>query len=151
MNLEELKQRREENLRLHKEKKKAYYLKKKLATKECEKIEHKPQYVDYEQELFGGDFASFKAKIKEIAQKQKSHMQDREEIILAKVEEYRSKKKDYYLENKEKRLQYDKDYRQKKKEDLKNYRKNYYEKNREKILTKQKEHRKLSKETTNEI
>ena len=151
MNLEELKQRREENLRLHKEKKKAYYLKKKLATKDCNNIEQKPQYVDYEQELFGGDFASFKAKIKEIAQKQKSHIQDREEIILAKVEEYRSKKKDYYLENKEKRLQYDKDYRQKKKEDLKNYRKSYHEKNREKILARQREHRKSSKVIVNEL
>jgi len=146
MNLEELKQRREENLRLHKEKKKAYYLKKKLAGTAFEKVESKPQYIDYEKELFGGDFESFTAKIKEIAKKQKSHMEDREEIILAKVEEYRSKKKDYYLENKEKRLQYDKDYRQKKKEDLKNYRKSYYEKNKAKILEKQKEHRKLLKE-----
>ncbi|MBI3873817.1 MAG: hypothetical protein HY307_02220 [Arcobacter sp.] len=140
MNLDDLKQRREENIRLHKDKKKAYYLKKKLATN-ANSSDVKHEFVDYEQELFGGDLASFTAKIKEIAKKQKTHIQDREDVIVAKIEEYRSKKKDYYLENKDKRLQYDKDYRIKKKEDLKNYRKSYYEKNKNKILTKQKEHR----------
>lgn len=145
MNLDELKQRREENIRLHKEKKKAYYLKKKLATTSGES-ELKPQFIDYEKELFGGDLSSFTAKIKEIAKKQRTHIQDREEIIVAKIEEYRNKKKDYYLENKDKRLQYDKDYRIKKKEDLKSYRKEYYEKNKNKILAKQREHRKKLKE-----
>ena len=147
MNLDELKQRREENIRLHKEKKKAYYLKKKLATTSGIN-EQKHQIIDYEKELFGGDLSSFTAKIKEIAKKQKTHIQDREEIIIAKIEEYRNKKKDYYIENKDKRLQYDKDYRIKKKEDLKNYRKEYYEKNKDKILAKQREHRK-NKENKN--
>jgi hypothetical protein len=144
MNLDELKQRREENIRLHKEKKKAYYLKKKLATTFGENVK-KHQFIDYEKELFGGDLSSFTAKIKEIAKKQKTHIQDREEVIIAKIEEYKNKKKDYYLENKEKRLQYDKDYRIKKKENLKNYRKEYYDKNKEKILEKQREHRKKLK------
>ncbi len=144
MNLDELKQRREENIRLHKGKKKAYYLKKKLATTSGVS-EQKHPFIDYEKELFGGDLNSFTAKIKEIAKKQKTHIQDREEIILAKIEEYRNKKKDYYIENKDKRLQYDKDYRIKKKEDLKNYRKEYYDKNKNKILTKQRENRKKIK------
>ena len=109
-------------------------------------IEQKQQFVDYEKELFGGDLPSFTAKIKEIAKKQKTHIQDREEVIVAKIEEYRNKKKDYYLENKDKRLRYDKDYRIKKKEDLKSYRKEYYERNKEKILAKQREHRKKVKE-----
>ncbi|MDD2699040.1 MAG: hypothetical protein PHF17_09595 [Arcobacteraceae bacterium] len=146
MNLDELKQRREQNIRLHKEKKKAYYLKKKLATNSGV-TEEKHQFIDYEKELFGGDLLSFTAKIKEIAKKQKTYIQDREEIIVAKIEEYRNKKKDYYLENKDKRLQYDKDYRIKKKEDLKNYRKEYYERNKDKILAKQREHRLKLKET----
>ena len=146
MNLDELRQRREENIRLHKQKKKAYYLKKKLATTQPNQNEPKHAFIDYEQELFGGDGADFLAKIKEIVKKQKMHIEDREDIILAKIEEYRSKKKDYYNENKDKRLQYDKDYRIKKKEDLKQYRKNYYEKNRQKILQKQKEHRLKQKE-----
>ncbi len=135
MDLEELKRIRKANIRAHKEKKKAYYLKKKL-----EKIPKvaPSDAINYEEELFSGNFSR---KIQEIAKKQKTYVDDRKDIITAKIQEYRKKKQKYYLENKEQRLEYDKQYREKKKEDLKAYRKEYYKKNKNKILAKQKESR----------
>ncbi len=135
MDLEELKRIRKANIRAHKEKKKAYYLKKKL-----EKMpKTAPQgAIDYEAELFSGNFSR---KIQEIAKKQKTYVDDRKDIITAKIQEYREKKQQYYLEHKEQRLEYDKIYREKKKENLKAYRKEYYQKNKKKILIKQKESR----------
>lgn len=94
--------------------------------------------VDYEVELFSGNFAE---KLKEIAKKQKLHVQSREDIIKNKIQEYKKKKQDYYNKHKETRLEYDKEYRDKKKERLKEYRKEYYRKNREKILAQQKDNR----------
>jgi len=144
MDLRELKKRREENLLAHKKKKRAYYIKTKLKNREANP--EKLASIDYEVELFGGDFAS---KLKEIAKKQKEHIDSREEIIRKKILEYKEKKQDYYSEHKEKRLEYDKEYRQKKKEALKEYRKEYYRQNRESILAKQKQNRlnkKLEKE-----
>ncbi len=135
MDLEELKRIRKANIKAHKEKKKAYYLKKKL--------EKMPKVIpsdaiDYEQELFSGNFSR---KIQEIAKKQKIYVDDRKDIITAKIQEYREKKQQYYLEHKKQRLEYDKLYREKKKEDLKSYRQEYYKKNKKKILAKQKESR----------
>ena len=69
MDLAELKKRREENLLAHKKKKRAYYLKTKLKTRGSN-ID-KFASIDYEVELFGGDFA---LKLKEIAKKQKEHV-----------------------------------------------------------------------------
>ncbi len=136
MDLHELKKRREENLLAHKKKKRAYYIKTKL--KNREKNIEKFSAIDYEVELFGGDFA---LKLKEIAKKQRDHIDSREEIIRKKILEYKAKKQDYYCEHKEKRLEYDRIYREKKKEKLKEYRKEYYRQNREAILAKQKENR----------
>jgi hypothetical protein len=132
MNLEELKQIRKANIIAHKQKKKAYYLKKK---QQNQKQSSTPLVIDYEEELFSGNFAD---KIREIAKKQKTYVDNRKDIISAKIEEYRHKKQLYYEENKQKRLEYDKLYREKKKEDLKAYRKIYYQKNKEKILERQK-------------
>jgi hypothetical protein len=52
MNLEELKRIRIANLKAHKEKKKAYYLKKKLQGQSVKE----PKPVDYAKELFSGNF-----------------------------------------------------------------------------------------------
>jgi len=143
MDLEELKRRREENLLAHKKKKRAYYIKSKLKNRETPtKLVNS---VDYEVELFGGDFA---AKLKEIAKKQKEHVDSREEIIKKKIIEYKEKKQDYYNSHKEKRLEYDKEYREKKKEKLREYRREYYRQNRETILAKQKANR-LNKKMEN--
>ncbi len=137
MDLEELKRRREANILAHKKKKKAYYLKTKLQKIQTQNVQ-KVNAINYEVELFGGNFA---LKLKEIAKKQKQHIDSREDIIKQKIQEYRLKKKNYYEENKDQRLEYDKEYREKKKEKLKEYRKEYYRKNKEKILAKQKENR----------
>jgi len=141
MDLSELKKIRKEKLLEHKRKKRAYYLKSKMQKKQVA-ITKRVQSIDYEVELFGGNFAN---KLKEIAKKQKLHMQSREEIIRTKIEEYRNKKQQYYSQNKETRLEYDKEYRDKKKEKLKEYRKEYYRKNREKILEQQKVNREKNK------
>lgn len=138
MDLAELKKRREDNLKAHKKKKRAYYLKSKLQKKDTKLLDQKPDKIDYEVELFGGSFAQ---KLKEIAKKQKAHIESREEIIKLKIKEYQDKKHNYYLKNKNERLEYDKEYREKKKEKLREYRKEYYRKNKERILAKQKEHR----------
>jgi hypothetical protein len=138
MDLEELKRIRKENILNHKKKKKEYYLKKKLEQKVSVGT-IKPE-IDYEKELRGDFFAQT---IKEIAKKQKSHVDSRKEKIIEKLVAYKEQKQKYYEENKEKRLQYDKVYRDKKRDELKTYRKEYYEQNREKILQKQKEKRKL--------
>jgi len=136
MNLAELKIIREKKLLEHKRKKRAYYLKSKMQKQQSNT--KKIDSVDYEIELFGGNFAE---KLRDIAKKQKQHMESRQEIIGTKIQEYRSKKKQYYVENKEYRLEYDKEYRDKKKEKLKEYRKEYYKKNKEKILLQQKQNR----------
>ena len=136
MDLDELKKRREENLLAHKKKKRAYYLKTKLKKRELDLKKYGS--IDYEVELFSGNFAS---KLREIAKKQKEHIESREEIIKKKISEYKEKKQNYYTEHKEQRLEYDKEYREKKKETLKEYRKEYYRKNRVAILAKQKENR----------
>jgi len=136
MDLSELKKRREEKLLEHKRKKRAYYLKSKMLKKKTEV--KKINSIDYEVELFGGNFAD---KLRDIAKKQKLHIQSREEIIQKKITEYRTKKQKYYEEHKETRLEYDKEYRDKKKEKLKEYRKEYYRKNKEKILAQQKQNR----------
>ena len=137
MDLSELKKIREEKLLEHKRKKRAYYLKSKMQKKQAS-VAKKVQSIDYEVELFGGNFAD---KLKEIAKKQKLHVQSREEIIRNKIEEYKNKKQLYYNQNKETRLEYDKEYRDKQKEKLREYRKEYYRKNKEKILQQQKENR----------
>ncbi len=135
MDLEELKRIRKANIKAHKEKKKAYYLKKKLE----KSPNHKPaNAIDYEEELFSGNFTK---KIQEIAKKQKLYVDDRKDIISAKIKEYKERKQQYYLEHKKERLEYDKEYREKKKEDLKSYRKEYYQKNKKNILAKQRESR----------
>lgn len=136
MDLNELKRIREEKLLEHKRKKRAYYLKSKMQKKQ--NAPKKINSIDYEVELFSGNFAE---KLKEIAKKQKLHVQSREDIIKQKIEEYRNKKQKYYTQHKETRLEYDKEYRDKKREQLKEYRKEYYKKNREKILQQQKENR----------
>ena len=136
MDLTELKKRREAKLSEHKRKKRAYYLKSKMQKKQNEI--KKINSIDYEVELFGGNFAE---KLRDIAKKQKLHIESREEIINKKIAEYRFKKQKYYEEHKEVRLEYDKEYRDKKKEKLKEYRKEYYRKNKEKILTQQKQNR----------
>lgn len=136
MDLEELKKIRESKLLEHKRKKRAYYLKSKMQKKQ--KATKKVSSIDYEVELFGGNFAE---KLKEIAKKQKLHVESREEIIKNKISEYKEKKKQYYSEHKEIRLEYEKAYRDKKKEELKDYRREYYRKNREKILEQQKANR----------
>jgi len=143
MDLSELKKLREEKLLEHKRKKRAYYLKSKMNKKQ-EEIK-KVNSIDYEVELFGGNFAQ---KLKDIAKKQKLHIESREEKINKKIEEYRSKKQKYYEEHKKTRLEYDKEYRDKKKEKLKEYRKEYYRKNKEKILLQQKKNR-LNKKLEN--
>jgi len=136
MDLTELKKRREAKLLEHKRKKRAYYLKSKMNKKQNEV--KKINSIDYEVELFSGNFAE---KLKDIAKKQKQHIESREEIISKKIHEYRLKKQKYYEEHKETRLEYDKEYRDKKKEKLKEYRKEYYRKNKEKILMQQKQNR----------
>ncbi len=140
MDLEELKRIRKANIKAHKDKKKAYYLKKKLekSANTPKKAVKATEAIDYEKELFSGNF---KDKIQEIAKKQKKYVASREEIITARIQEYRAKKQKYYENNKEQRLEYDKEYRENKKEDLKAYRKEYYQKNKAKILEKQKESR----------
>ncbi|WP_418179703.1 hypothetical protein ACNSOO_04035 [Aliarcobacter lanthieri] len=120
MDFEELRKRREKNLKGHKQKKKAYYLKSKLKKE-----------IDYEDELKDENFL---AKIKEIVKNQKLHMDSRQESIKAKIKAYRELKKEYYEQNREKRLEYDKEYREKKKEELREYRQKYYEKLKEKKL-----------------
>ena len=90
MNLEELKRLREEKVKEHKQKKRAYYLKSKLqknndtskAKKEVSKA------INYEVELFGGDLS---LKLKEIAKKQRQHVESREDIIKHKLQEYQLK------------------------------------------------------------
>jgi hypothetical protein len=144
MDLKELKRIRKENILAHKRKKREYYLRKKLQESSPETSQSARPSFDYEKEL-NSDF--FAQTIKDIAKKQKSHVDSRKEIITQKIVEYKEQKQKYYEENREKRLQYDKEYREKKKEKLKAYRKEYYQKNREKILQKQKEKRKL--ESTN--
>ncbi len=136
MDLIELKKIRESKILEHKRKKRAYYLKAKMQKKQS--LTKKINSIDYEVELFGGNFAS---KLKEIAKKQKLHIESREEIIKKKILEYKNKKQQYYNEHKETRLEYDKVYRDKKKEKLKEYRKEYYKQNKEKILAQQKENR----------
>jgi len=136
MDLTELKRKREEKLLEHKRKKRAYYIKSKMQKKQ-EKT-GKVNLIDYEVELFSGNFSE---KLRDIAKKQKKHIESREDVINTKIQEYRSKKQQYYEKNKEFRLEYDKEYRDKKKEKLKEYRKEYYRKNKEKILTQQKENR----------
>jgi hypothetical protein len=137
MDLEELKKIRKANIIAHKKKKKAYYLKKKQQLDQLSNEQSTSNSsIDYESELFSGNFAQ---KIKEIAKQQKSYVDDRKDMISAKMEEYKEKKQKYYLENKQKRLEYDKIYREKKREDLKAYRKEYYRKNKEKILARQKQ------------
>jgi hypothetical protein len=140
MDFEELKRKREENLKAHKRKKRAYYLKSKVAkdTTQSNKNSSPRPSIDYAKELSSGLFSE---KIKEIARKQKLHIDDRKETIIKKIQAYREQKKEYYQENREKRLEYDKQYREEKKEKLKEYRQKYYEKNREKILEKQRESR----------
>jgi hypothetical protein len=136
MDLSELKKRREAKLLEHKRKKRAYYLKSKINKKQNDI--KRINSIDYEVELFGGNFAE---KLRDIARKQKLHIQSREEVIKKKIEEYRTKKQKYYEENKEIRLEYDKEYRDKKKEKLKEYRKEYYRQNKDKILEQQKQNR----------
>ncbi len=136
MDLTELKQIRESKILEHKRKKRAYYLKTKMQKKQANT--KKINSIDYEVELFGGNFAE---KLKEIAKKQKLHIESREEIIRNKIQEYKNKKQKYYTDHKELRLEYDKVYRDKKKEKLKEYRKEYYKQNREKILAQQKANR----------
>ncbi|PIF04089.1 MAG: hypothetical protein CSA86_03065 [Arcobacter sp.] len=143
MDLSELKRLREEKLLEHKRKKRAYYLKSKMNKKQ--KDIKKVNSIDYQIELFGGDFTQ---KLKDIAQKQKKHIDSREILIKQKIEEYRSKKQKYYKEHKKTRLEYDKEYRDKKKEKLKEYRREYYKKNKEKILLQQKQNR-LNKKLEN--
>ena len=139
MDLQELKKIRENKLLEHKRKKRAYYLKSKMQKKQkLESISKKVNSIDYEVELFGGNFSQ---KLKEIAKKQKLHMESREELIRNKILEYKEKKQQYYSQHKEMRLEYDKAYRDKKKEKLKEYRKEYYRKNKEKILAQQKANR----------
>lgn len=122
MNLNELKKLREEKILAHKNKKRAYYLKKK---QEVKKI------YDYSTEL---NDCNFDLKIKEIIKAQKNYLDDRKDKIISKLNEYRNQKKEYYELNKEKRLEYDKEYREKKKEELKEYRKKYYRKLKENKL-----------------
>jgi len=136
MDLTELKRRRDEKLLEHKRKKRAYYLKSKMQKQQTDM--RKINSIDYEAELFGGNFTE---KLRDIAQKQKKHMKSREVVISKKIQEYRLKKQQYYAQNKELRLEYDKEYRDKKKEKLKEYRKEYYKKNKEKILEQQKQNR----------
>lgn len=136
MDLEELKKLREKKFQEHKAKKRQYYLKKKLE-KQREKSK-KRAFIDYENEL---KLDGFDQKIKDIAKKQKIHIDERKDQITAKLEEYRLKKQEYYQRNKEKRLEYDKAYRERKKEELKEYRRQYYLKNKEKILQRQREKR----------
>ncbi|QKF78496.1 hypothetical protein [Arcobacter defluvii] len=119
MTLEELKKLRKENFLAHKKKKKAYYLKSKIAKKE----------IDYEAELNNLNFFS---KIKEIAHEQKKYIDDRKESIISKLKEYKNLKKEYYEQNKEKILEYNKEYRERKKEELKAYRIEYYKRLKEK-------------------
>ena len=138
MDLAELKKIREAKLLEHKRKKRAYYLKSKMQKKQSNMNMKKIGSVDYEVELFGGNFAE---KLKEIAKKQKLHVQSREDIIKDKISEYKKKKQGYYNKHKETRLEYDKEYRDKKKEQLREYRKEYYKKNRQKILEQQKANR----------
>ncbi len=140
MDLTELKRIRKENILNHKKKKKEYYLKKKLEQKMSSSGNSIKLEFDYEKELQGNIFAQT---IKEIAKKQKTHVDSRKDKIIEKLLAYKEQKQNYYKENREKRLQYDKDYRDKKRDELKEYRKEYYEKNRERILEKQKEKRKL--------
>jgi len=138
MDLEELKRIRKANIIAHKKKKQAYYRKKKLV-QSANTILNISKSIDYDNELFSGNFVN---KIKEIAKKQKLYVDNRQEIIHLKIKEYREKKQQYYKEHKKERLEYDKEYRDKKREALREYRRKYYAKNREKILGKQKEARK---------
>lgn len=140
MDLDELKRKRRANFLAHKKKKREYYLKKKLENKAKNS---QSTAIDYESELNSGDFA---LKLKEIAKKQKKHVDNRKDIIIQKLKEYKDKKQQYYQENREKRLEYDKEYRERKKEELKEYRKRYYEQNKEEILRRQRENRLKNKE-----
>lgn len=141
MDLAELKKLREEKLLEHKRKKRAYYLKSKMQKKQ-KRAQKVASSIDYEVELFSGNFSE---KLKEIAKKQMMHIQSREDIIKNKIDEYKKKKQDYYNKHKKSRLEYDKEYRDKKKEQLKQYRKDYYQRNKEKILAQQKANREKKK------
>jgi hypothetical protein len=141
MNLDELKRLREKNFQEHKAKKRNYYLKKKLESEQKKHSKNTNKAINYDNELYSGDF---KQKIKDIAKKQKLHIDDRQQQIIAKLQEYKNKKQEYYLKNRDKRLEYDKEYRERKKEELKKYRREYYLKNKERILNKQKEKREKS-------
>ena len=149
MDIDKLKKNIKENFLEHKQKKRNYYLKKKLENSISKK--NGPNQtrapIDYAKELEASGFAE---KLKEIAKKQKLHIDDRKEVIVAKLQEYKEQKQQYYQENKEKRLEYDKEYREQKKEELKQYRKNYYAKNKERILERQKESRKFKKNISDE-
>ena len=147
MDLEQLKKLRKEKLKEHKRKKRVYYLKSKMQKKQVESKRKINDKVDYEIELFGGDFTK---KLKEIAKKQHQHVQSREEIIKNKISDYKKKKQDYYKQHKKSRLEYDKEYRDRKKEQLKEYRKKYYQKNKEKILAQQKANREKKKQQLKE-
>jgi len=138
MNLEELKRLREKNFQEHKAKKRKYYLKKKLESQLKKHHDSNIEAIDYDKELYSGNFAQA---IKDIAKKQKLHIDDRQSQIVAKLQEYRLKKQEYYKKNRDKRLEYDKEYRERKKEELRKYRREYYLKNKERILNKQKEKR----------
>lgn len=144
MDLAKLKRNMKENFLEHKQKKRNYYLKKKLESSLSKKTEPSQirAPIDYEKELEDGGFFE---KLKEIAKKQKLHIDDRKEIIIAKLQEYKIQKQQYYQENKEKRLEYDKEYREMKKEQLREYRREYYAKNKENILARQKQSRMTKK------
>ena len=115
MDLNELKHLREEKLLEHKRKKRAYYLKSKMQKKQ-KRAQKVAASIDYEVELFGGNFAD---KLKEIAKKQMLHVQSREDVIKNKIDEYKKKKKEYYKKNREKILEQQKANRLKKKMDTK--------------------------------
>ena len=124
MKLEELKKIREKNFLKYKNKKKEYYLKRKVQNKFNSK-----NFIDYEAELSG---VNFKEKIKQIVKNQKEYIDNRVDKIILKIEEYKLQKHNYYKSNKKKRLDYDKEYREAKKDELKKYRKKYYERNKTK-------------------
>ena len=114
MDLDELKRLKQlRNLR-YKNKKKGYYLKKKLQEQNLQQDELS-EIIDYKEELSS---AKFDTKIKEIAHKQKIYVDDKKERIRQKIEEYYEKKREYYRQNREKRLKYDKEYRKRKKKQL---------------------------------
>ncbi len=122
MKLEELKKIREKNFLKYKNKKKEYYLKRKIQKKSS-----KQDFIDYEEELSG---ANFEEKIRQIVKTQKQYVDNRIDKIILKIEEYKLQKHNYYKNNKKQRLDYDKEYREAKKDELKKYRKKYYERNK---------------------